>query len=335
MADNFAEIWDSLAQRPRDGGYVQRAIFTAAKLDLYLGLEANNTRFFIFAARRAAIAELRTPVSSAGIEIRKLERPDYGEKIVYRLALTDPAYVEFFDKVIEDVCRRASAHDTESGAYAATINRISEWQRFFAKNALGGMSEEARRGLYGELSFIRELTQENALNVSGLACWRGPFGADQDFQFPEGAVEVKVSISAQNQEIIISSERQLDGRNYAHLYLYHLALSIRRNSGETLNQLVDSVRQTIPAHLSEDFERGLLEVGYLDAQRDLYSEDGYVVRETNYFEVRDNFPRITETDLQKVPGVGKVRYAISVPVCKSFAVPRENLFNLLRGMSRG
>lgn len=335
MADNFAEIWNSLEKKNRNGGYQQRAIFTAARIDLYLGLEANDTRFFIFAARKSAVAQLRTPASSTGIDIRKLDRPDYGEKIVYRLTLTDQAYIEFFDKVVEDICRRASAHDSESVAYTATINRIAEWQRFFAKNALGGLSEEVRRGLFGELSFIRELALGNVLEGSGLACWRGPFGADQDFQFRECAVEVKVSISAQNQEIIVSSERQLDGRSYAHLYLYHLALAIRRNSGETLNQAVDSVRRSIPAHLTEDFERGLLEVGYVDAQRDLYSEEGYIVRETNYFEVRDNFPRITETDLHRVPGVGKVRYAISVPVCKSFAVAKKQMFDVLGGSSRG
>lgn len=333
MADNFLEIWQSLGTSPPHGGYVQRGIYTDAKIDLYLGLESSGIRFLIFAARKSAISQVRTPVSSDGLDIRKLERTDYGEeKLVYRVALTDSTHEDLFDKFVHDICSRAKAHDTENSAYVALIVRIGEWQQFFAKNSFNGLNPEARRGLYGELSFLRELANEGILAVSGLGCWRGPFLSDQDYQFPLIAVEVKVSIGAQNQELVVSSERQLDDANYKKLFVYHMALSIRRNSGETLNDIVDSIRALLPSVMSEDFERGLFQAGYTDAHRDLYADDGYAVRETNYFEVTEGFPRITETELQrKTPGVGKVRYSISVPVCKGFSVPREEVLESLRG----
>lgn len=333
LGSNLEATWTALEASALQEGYVQRGLYPDAPLDLFAGLQSTGSRMFIFACNQPAAGDVRLPASSDGLEIRRLQNRDYGEnKMVCCITLSDLRYRDFFNVLIEDVCTRASGCAGEAEAYQTLVGRILEWQQFFARHSLDGLSEEKRRGLFGELSFLRHLVRAGILQLTGIGCWRGPFLADQDFQFRKMAVEAKVSLSAQNQEITISSERQLDSRNYDHFFVFHMALTVRRQNGETLNQIVDSVRGMMPAALQRDFEAALFQAGYIDAQRDLYEDGGYVIREENYFEVKEGFPRITEEQTRLVPGVGKVKYAISVPACKKFLVTQDRVFSVLRGL---
>lgn len=60
-----------------------------------------------------------------------------------------------------------------------------------------------------------------------------------------------------------------------------------------------------------------------------YVNTGYVIRETNFFNVVKGFPRIVEDDLRK--GVGDVSYSISVAECQHFAVSAAEAAELIGG----
>ena len=328
---NIREIWALLESDLTAGnGYVQRLISSKSSLDLYLAIERpSNRRMFLFAANRRAFKNQRVLSNSKGLELRKLQSSLYGaDNLAYQVILTDAVFNDIFSTLLQDLCDRATSCMTQEEGIAAILNRLSEWQQFLSRRSPAGLTDEEQRGLYGELFFLRRLIEAGFIDQVGISCWTGPTGADQDFQFGRIGVECKVSLAAQNQELLVSNERQLDGRSYQRLFIFHLALATRAGSGDTLPQAVNSVRVLLSGANLVDFESQLLVGGYLDAHRDRYDEISYFVREENYFEVRDDFPRIVEPELRR--GVGRVQYSISVPVCKEFAVSGEDVVEAIR-----
>jgi len=119
------------------------------------------------------------------------------------------------------------------------------------------------------------------------------------------------------------------------LLLFHLSLDARQGGGETLPARVRLTRELVGADAvaAEELEQLLFEAGYLDCHTPTYEGLGYTVRESNFFEVRDQFPRIVEADLKK--GVGDVRYSVSVAECKNYLLPQSRLHQLLGASAHG
>jgi hypothetical protein len=145
-----------------------------------------------------------------------------------------------------------------------------------------------------------------------------------------GSVEVKSTATNQPQIVRVSSERQLDETGTPALHLLHVSLDVHRDSGESLPQIVDGLRSAIAGGTGAAlFDDRLLDAGYADLHAPKYAHTGYTVRETNFFELRDGFPRITEHDLP--PGVGGVSYSLTVAVCLPFVVDDGVVLESLQG----
>ncbi|MBK9391245.1 MAG: PD-(D/E)XK motif protein [Bacteroidetes bacterium] len=101
-------------------------------------------------------------------------------------------------------------------------------------------------------------------------------------------------------------------------------------SGETLNQIVDSICENLEADFSSfnQFKSKLIQAGFFDHHRDIYEDTGYFIREDDYYRVRNNFPRIEESDIRN--GVGDVKYSIIVSQCNEYQISEEEVFNNLK-----
>ncbi len=110
--------------------------------------------------------------------------------------------------------------------------------------------------------------------------------------------------------------------------LVHHSVEILRDGRDTLPSLVSRVRKAAAGNpLAGVLEDRLIQSGYLDAHEPSYRRTGYLLRATEPFEVRDGFPRITETDLPN--GIGGVRYTIAMAACAPFEVAMSSLTALL------
>jgi hypothetical protein len=164
-----------------------------------------------------------------------------------------------------------------------------------------------------------------------VACWTGPTATPQDFQFDNCAVEVKTTATLRHQKLSISNERQLDNTHTGELILLHLSVDARQGRGESLPEIVASVRSLVEngPQACNELETLLFEVGYLDVHAENYEGVGYAEREVHYFKVEADFPRIVEADLRN--GVGDVRYTISVAECMSFSISESEVVSLIGG----
>jgi Putative PD-(D/E)XK family member, (DUF4420) len=159
--------------------------------------------------------------------------------------------------------------------------------------------------------------------------WKGTQKAHQDFQLPAGAVEIKTTLAKQPQVVRITSERQLDDSMVPLLFLEILALDARENSGETLPQMVASLRVKLATHAlaQQQFDDALLAGNYLDAHSERYSVIGYTVRAEKLFRVWSEFPRLVENKLPA--GIGDINYGLSVAACENFLVSHEKMITQL------
>lgn len=244
------------------------------------------------------------------------------------IALKDIRFADVFDALTVDLSRRIESARTQNEALAALLGQLARWQYFLTAVA-DGLSAESQRGLWGELHCLSEHLMPKLGLAEAVNGWKGPTRAHQDFQFRQGALEVKTTTAKQPQSIRITSERQLDDKAWPALFLHVLVLEEHEGAALTLPRLVETLRDKLAADLiaREKFDDALLNAGYLDAHAPRYAGIGYTLRIAHWFRVSVDFPRIVEASLPS--GVGEVRYALSLAACSAFRTTAQRAIKAL------
>lgn len=243
------------------------------------------------------------------------------------ILLLNKQHKDIFSTLCEDLIFGISEVTTEHTLVEKLLERLAKWQSLFEKVGKQGLSDEAQRGLYGEIYFLRFFLNNTSDKNYCLKSWLGPESSIQDFQYSNWAVEVKTTHGNNHQKIHISSERQLDDSIIQKIFLYHLSLDIRVGNGESLNSIIDEVLEILKENTmaSNLFKLKLLESGYYEIHRPLYEERGYTIRQENLYRVSGNFPRIIEN---KIPiGVGDVKYSIVLSESEEWRINTETLLS--------
>lgn len=339
MKTEYSTIWKQLereATNKRNAHILVRRIIPESKLDAYIGVEhPDNKRLFALDIANSVIEKMDSLPLFRGLDI--VVRPAVSEKPNVSslfVILKSPRFSDLFSLLIDDVSTELLETHDEQAALMLTIKRLIEWQQFTEQGDRDGLSNDSRRGLFGELYLIEKYILPK-LGAAGVNSWKGFTASQQDFYVDQAAIEVKTCVAKQHQKLTISSERQLDNSFYERLYLYHLSLDAIEASAQTLPSLIDNVRKAISKNPSalQYFNEGLNDVGYLDEHEHMYESIGYEIREENLFLVNDEFPRILESELRA--GVGDVRYSISVAECKHSSVELSELANYLEKTRNG
>lgn len=327
------DVWNLLEQDGNNvfSGYLTRRILPDVNYDVYLAIEKPlNNRLLMLRFNSIFFDRKTIYPASNSFTVNRIVLPQDGEEYVtLQLVLTNVRYKDIFTTLVQDIVDCLTSLADGRAAISAFITRLKRWQAFLEKHHPEGLSEIAQQGLYGELWFLRQLVFPHLELFKGVRCWTGPKGTQQDFQFPGCAVEVKTTSAKQHQKLAIASERQLDDTGAGEIVLLHLSLDVRQGQGETLPEMVTSVRSLVAGDsiARDELENLLFEIGYLDLHTTRYENIGYTIREYNYFKVGTDFPKIIESDLRN--GVGDVRYTISVAECKRFSIPETEIIALI------
>lgn len=323
-------LWQSVEQDAKgalEEKWVLRRVLPHGLHDLSVGVETpDGRRLLVLRTHRLALPAPRALPECRGLEtfVRQGASADEG---VLGVALKEPRYADVFSALVTDLAGRVEAAASPTDAVVALLGQLRRWQAFLAA-AAEALSEEAQRGLWGELHFLRERLLP-ALGPSVVAAWQGSRAAHQDFQFASGAVEVKTSAAKGPQTVHIASERQLDDKGVPALFLHHLSLDVREDGGESLPAMIQSVRALVASDMgaTEQLEEALLAAGWLNANAERYSKRGYTVREANFFHVTAGFPRLLENNLPE--GIGQVSYLLSIAACRPFATAAANVLKTI------
>ena len=242
------------------------------------------------------------------------------EKIYKPLGVDESDYFKPTYYSLEEIVNRVKS---EEKILKELINRFEKWKSLFDKVSSHGLTPEEQRGLFGELFLLKKLLLSFEQTSFVLSSWVGVEKQIRDFQYNNWGIEVKTTHGNNHQKIQISSERQLDTSNLEHLFLFHLSMESRLNSGETLNSMVDSIRLILESDFVSlnKFNNKLFEAGYFENHRDNYSDTGYFIRNEAFYKVENKFPRIEEKDIRN--GVGDVKYSIIISQFSEYVKSEE------------
>jgi Putative PD-(D/E)XK family member, (DUF4420) len=332
----YTEIWQSLEASFSTEGYVRRRMKPESVCGLFLAVTKPPSRHLLhIQMKEVSPPSISSLPSVRGFDVTVIPSGNEQDGFIIQLALKDGGSTTIFDVLISDIVEVLAHVQSESVAVVTLSSRLRRWQKFLEQIGPDGLSRESQQGLYGELWFLRERLIPLVGSYPALLAWAGPTGAHHDFILQSRAIEVKTTGTKEPQHMIIQSERQLDDSGLAALFLFHLAMDIREGAGESLITMIDSLQQTLKVDTTalDLFEDCLFEAGFLQAQAAQYERTGYHVRRAHLFQVRDAFPRIIGADLK--PGVGSVRYSITVTECRHFAVTEGVLKSELQGLDHG
>jgi hypothetical protein len=263
------------------------------------------------------------------IQVDLFASPNESDKNILIFKLLNFEHKDIFAVLCEDLIASIADETNEKKIIREVLNRFEKWKSLFNKIGLQGLKPEEQRGLFGELYFLRKFLQTNSDFLAVVSTWTGTEKQIRDFQSGSWAVEVKTTHGNNHQKVHISSERQLDTTNLETLFLYHISLEQQQNSGETLNDIVDSVTDILRTETIalNKFKSKIYEVGYFDLRRNLYENIGYHIRQDEFYKVEKDFPRIEENDLRI--GVGDVKYSIILSQCAPFSISESEVFDIV------
>ncbi|HLN20916.1 MAG TPA: PD-(D/E)XK motif protein [Bacteroidales bacterium] len=298
--------------------------------DVFLGVKYPEThRMLIVRVPFASGKEFNFKYEFRGLKFDKIYDPENSGFLLLNLVLVDNQFKDVFDSLIADILAAIINESDFKVILRNYSNRLIKWQSLFERFRQQGLTPEEQRGLYGELYFMRKFLLVNSDFNNIVISWIGPEKLVRDFQFGNWSVEVKTTHGNNHQKVQISSERQLDTANVDNLFLNHLSLESVQHSGETLNQMIDSIYEILNIDLTalNQFRNKLTDAGFFDPHRQYYSDIGYFIRQDIFYKVEHQFPRIEESDIRN--GVGDVKYSIIVSQCNDFIISDQEIFKTL------
>lgn len=300
-----------------------RRIFPDKSREVYVGVSgADRKKMLFIVLQRKDIPALPDFESTRGLEVALDSRlTGNGDKVALLVALKDELYSDFFMALIEDITAQIRNVKSDKAAAAKCVSRLTSWANFL-KRAFSTLSEDARLGLFAELSFL--LQHLNSLGGKGVAAWKGPYGADQDFQFNDLGVEIKSSREHSRDKVVISNEFQLCTDNFSKLFLCHYVISESDSRGVSIPELVTEIIARLGADTAaiSCFTDALMELGYHNTNANLFSTPKYAIRKETVYRITSKFPKLTPKDLPS--GITNTRYSLSMESCAKYRISNSD-----------
>lgn len=330
--ERIKQIWTQLEVNSTAAAGLFRIRYSeSSKCDVSLGVKfPEKHRMIIIRTPFVAGKGFLFKYEVKGLKFDKIYDQDDNKFVLLNLVLIDKQFSDVFDVLVADILKAIIDESEISVILKKFTERLIKWQSLFEKFSQQGLTPEEQRGLFGELYFLKKYLQLYTNYSEVINTWGGPEKQVRDFQSGDWAVEVKTTHGNNHQKVHISSERQLDTTNIGDLFLYHISLDQMQNSGETLNNLVDSVVDILQSDTLalNRFKSKIYEAGYFELQRDLYDSVGYFVRQDVFYKVENDFPRIQEHEIRS--GVGDVKYSIILSQCLSYIQEESTVFNTIK-----
>jgi hypothetical protein len=280
-------------------------------LRLYIGREMAGDFLFLLVDREKPPAMK----SMRSVQINSSQRSDGHWSLVLRLV--QPELVGLFALLCEDLVSSSSHLPRGSSGMKFFSRRLANWRKLLEEGKDGLLGPSEVRGLFGELWVLEQHFLEKFGVNQGVAAWVGPYGADQDFQLPDHAWEVK-SIQVDAPAIQVASERQLySSERILRLIVLTLENSIRKED-PSLNAIVDRLRvrlQDFP-DAREALDERLTMAGYMVRRE--YDAASFRCGTLRAFDVCEGFPRITTEHVMQ--GVHDVSYMLALDACSPFRI---------------
>lgn len=298
--------WTGIEGTAAAGELRARRADAAHPHDFFWALDSLGQKILMFQGESLVLDRVLPSLKGVAVELSK-------ERLLLRLL--DASAEEIFKTLCCSLIERTRRVSSPQAALVTLLAHLEKWQHFLGRSNGGLLADNEVRGLFGELSFLKEDLLPR-FGEASVQFWNGPFGNPQDFTIGTSAFEVKTTSVGAPPVIAISSAEQLWPVGGA-LHLVHYGIGETAEVGkgaQSLSALVSSIRSFLSDETREAFDDRLLKAGYTD--RAEYERRYFAVSPARYFEVRGPFPRLMAEDIPA--GVRNVRYGIELAACLPF-----------------
>jgi hypothetical protein len=262
-----------------------------------------------------------------GVEIRVMEGR-IGKKDL-TIILSDNDLLDVFIMFLEDLIIDIESLEDEKDIPFVLNTKVNYWGKLFARITGEYLSKERQRGLFGELSVLRDLLKLTNDHLNCILSWGGPDGANQDFSNKVNALEVKTS-KATTPNVNIANELQLDYTIFEHLFLAVIHIDEVNNGPGTLFNIISDIKEIISkdSRITDFFENNLERLGIPPGEEEQYKEFGFIIRSEKYYQVQDGFPVLTKKKID-YEAIHNVAYQVDVAALEPFKSDKAYALNKL------
>jgi len=255
---------------------------------------------------------------------------DKGNKFLWFFLKKNTGYEKQFEIICYDLAVRAIKEINSKKTIESFINNIKKWQDFL-KEKKGELSHSKIKGLFSELYFLKNILIKNVGIKKAIQSWK-PIDETHDFVLKNLSIEIKSTTTSPIKKIKISSLKQLDETLTKKLYIYLLQMG--ENTGDSLPDIIDSIRQIINND-NEDyylFESKLIKEKYFEQFKDKYKNRKFFKNNEQFYLIEKNFPRLRETDLKiiKREGIISASYEININACIDYKINIDDFYNEIK-----
>lgn len=225
--------------------------------------------------------------------------------------LIENSQEDVFISMCSNLIEYSSDALTEEDALKKVAMRYKQWRRLMEHRNQAVLSDEKRRGLIGELLYMKSVIENSKPMSEAVAGWVGPDGADQDFVYDGLWREIKTTGLASDQ-ISIHSLEQLGNKNeVGELHIYRVdPCAPGAQDAFTLRRLISYFVKICGGDpvLMENFTNKLNAIGYVDME--IYDKYPYKFFRSDVYDVNETFPRIARNDIRTE--IIRTEYVLSI-----------------------
>lgn len=329
--DTIKEIWQKLESEGTDG-LVKRALDISSCLKTFCTYRFPEKYIGIaFSFHQDILIDISHFKDLSEMNVSLFKDASFPESKLLLIQLTnrETRVNDIFASICGNIVHSIREVKSEKEGVRLIITQMRKWRDIFSKRRNLVLSVQEQQGLYGELFFFRKLLLLPIDKVATTSLWVGPNMAPKDFQSDMWAVEVKTTTANGRSGISINGELQLDESNVEKLFLYNLIVEVLQQDGQTLPEIITNIRQLLIGENKalDAFENKLILSGYFNIDEEAYKDRHYRIRKEQYFQVKDEFPRIKKHDLRL--GVSDVKYNISLNCSIDNIVVERNVISTI------
>lgn len=317
MSSNYYYGWARLGTIIGDKQYQVLRIANLERFDVYIAKNGQHNYCLLVQVEQNYLAYLK--MQDINVKSLKLDFTQVGNKYNFSIQLLNVSDIQIFDCFLHYVLTNVKDHMSELDFLRYLVSNVKKWQNFMSTASKGILAEYQIRGLIAELFKLKQwLIEYPHHHEYILHAWMGPDKLQHDFIFNNVSIEIKSIGSSDKNNVMISSEHQLISFSDE---LYLIVLKVIRINDLTsgsidLNILIQNIKLILSENYHDVLDQKLFNAGY--AFNDKYDEYCYMVSQFSTYQICDEFPKITTSNLSI--GISHVHYEIDLSVIEKFKI---------------
>lgn len=312
--------WSGLSDNPVTSGFRSLRISADCICELYLGVSKEGKRCLILALPASKHLDFK------GVQKENLSIEYFRKKNLIVLELIDNDYHDLFDDLVLSMYHgiKSITHVDEYSNYF--IQAFYRWSEFFEDKKSDLLSEDAIKGIMGELLVLKLLiTEPEGPEINFLLkAWTGLYDKGNDFELETKNLEVKTK-SPSGIDVKISSEFQLEVSPGKGLELFVVTLQSDFTVGIHIRDLILEIKKLVQESSGDNtiLWKALSQKNI--TAKNVSQYDRYQFNPVNWISYNcadENFPKLSRSNIPEE--TSGLKYILRTNLLTSFIIRQSN-----------